>query len=102
MPDITMCMNTSCELRKSCYRYRANPSKYRQSYSLLVPEDGICEHFWNTSHRSIGEFRSTYEADRNNREDFPEIKAKYSSCSCGDSSQCSNTKNCLLYPKIKA
>jgi len=32
MPDITMCMNTKCEKRESCYRFKAIPDML-QSYS---------------------------------------------------------------------
>lgn len=29
MPDITMCTNSNCRLRKHCYRYRAIPADYQ-------------------------------------------------------------------------
>ena len=32
MPDITMCTNSECPIREFCYRYRAIPSDFRQSY----------------------------------------------------------------------
>ena len=35
MPDITMCANIKCEIRNKCYRYLANPSEYRQPYSVF-------------------------------------------------------------------
>jgi len=35
MPDITMCCNIQCKDRFDCYRFMANPSEYRQSYSLF-------------------------------------------------------------------
>jgi len=35
MVDISMCANNECELRSTCYRYRAIPSQYRQSYSVF-------------------------------------------------------------------
>lgn len=34
MPDITMCVNSECELKEKCYRFRAVPG-IRQSYSLF-------------------------------------------------------------------
>lgn len=33
MPDITMCANKKCPLKKTCYRYTATPSKFMQSYA---------------------------------------------------------------------
>lgn len=32
MPDISMCQNKDCPSAKSCYRFLATPSPYRQSY----------------------------------------------------------------------
>ena len=38
MPDITMCNPTKVEKKcKSCYRYKAKPNPYRQSYSNFYP-----------------------------------------------------------------
>lgn len=55
MPDITMCINDSCPLRKKCYRYRAVPSKYRQSFCRFEPitlsylhhTELMCPHIWD-------------------------------------------------------
>lgn len=47
MPDITMCNGNNCELSSNCYRYKAEPSKYRQSYFSKPPNDGVvCDYFW--------------------------------------------------------
>jgi hypothetical protein len=47
MPDITMCEGKGCELRSTCYRYTAEPSKYRQSYFIEPPiKDGECDEYW--------------------------------------------------------
>lgn len=54
MPDITMCCNYDCPLKEKCYRYRAIPDEYWQSFAMFKPETysiGIgmitkCEHFW--------------------------------------------------------
>jgi hypothetical protein len=56
MPDISMCMGsngteTYCPLRQSCYRFKARPSEYRQSYftdaPFIIEPDGVsCEYFW--------------------------------------------------------
>lgn len=46
MPDISMCCNDSCTIKNSCYRYIANPSTFRQSYtSFSQNEDNSCDHF---------------------------------------------------------
>ena len=39
MPDISMCKNTTCPLRKECYRFTAIPTPYRQSYAFFKPEN---------------------------------------------------------------
>ncbi len=45
MPDITMCSGANCPLKDECYRYTAEPSKFRQSYFMNPPiKDGKCEH----------------------------------------------------------
>ncbi len=47
MPDITMCNGNYCELAKTCYRYKAEPSEYRQSYFVKPPNNGLeCEYYW--------------------------------------------------------
>jgi hypothetical protein len=47
MPDITMCNGNYCELSSTCYRYKAEPSKYMQSYFIKEPNDGLeCEYYW--------------------------------------------------------
>ena len=47
MPDITMCTNTTCERRQSCYRFTAEPS-VRQSYAEFQcnPEKPYTEMYW--------------------------------------------------------
>jgi len=52
MPDITMCPNSDegpkCPRRNDCYRFRAIPGKFTQSYFATPPfdpETGECEHF---------------------------------------------------------
>ena len=49
MPDISMCPGTACTKRNECYRYRATPSEYRQSFFTIAPmnSDGDCEYFWS-------------------------------------------------------
>lgn len=48
MPDISMCLNHECTLRKYCYRYRAKPEPYGQSYADFIQNrDGTCDDFWD-------------------------------------------------------
>lgn len=37
MPDISLCNNYKCPLRDKCYRYRAVPDKYWQSFANFTP-----------------------------------------------------------------
>ena len=49
MPDITLCSGQDCPLKETCYRYKATPSKYRQSYFTEAPYDKEkeeCDHYW--------------------------------------------------------
>lgn len=50
MPDISMCEGKECPLKENCYRYKATPSEYWQSYFTEEPfyKDGdiiMCDHF---------------------------------------------------------
>ena len=46
MPDISMCKNETCKLKKECYRYMATPSKYWQTYADIEPnKKGDCDYF---------------------------------------------------------
>lgn len=38
MPDISMCRNFLCPSKDKCYRYRAIPCEFRQSYAGFKPE----------------------------------------------------------------
>ena len=48
MPDISMCWGQSCPQRHNCYRYKAEPNEFRQSYFRLPPfkEDMTCDYYW--------------------------------------------------------
>lgn len=51
MPDITMCEGKDCPLKENCYRFKAEPSEYRQSYFVEIPynkEKKDCESLWTT------------------------------------------------------
>lgn len=58
MPDITMCEGTGCPLKDDCYRFKAKPSEYRQSYFINPPNKGDkCEYFsklWHKQNKSAG------------------------------------------------
>ena len=52
MPDITMCPGKDCPLKERCYRFRATPTPWRQSYFVAPPfketTDGPqCKYFWS-------------------------------------------------------
>jgi len=38
MPDISMCANKKCTLKEICYRYKATPNEFRQSYSSFTQD----------------------------------------------------------------
>jgi hypothetical protein len=51
MADIIMCDGGKCPLKETCYRFKATPNEYRQSYFLEEPfvetKNGvICNHYW--------------------------------------------------------
>jgi hypothetical protein len=47
MPDITMCNGVGCEIKEICYRYKATPSEFRQSYFFNSPNNGLeCDYYW--------------------------------------------------------
>ena len=46
MPDISMCMNNLCVLKETCYRFKAKPCKYMQSYAIFEEIKGKCKYYW--------------------------------------------------------
>jgi hypothetical protein len=49
MPDITMCSGVGCEQAEQCYRHRAIPNEFRQSFFMTPPvEESGCAHFSQT------------------------------------------------------
>lgn len=71
MPDISMCANYTCPLRKNCYRYRAIPTDGYQTYADFKPTERFmeptkdkvleCEAFWDTKGRKIEDFETAEE-----------------------------------------
>ena len=52
MADITMCGGAECPLRFTCYRFKAEPNEYRQSFFKTPPykkEEMHCEFYWKLS-----------------------------------------------------
>jgi hypothetical protein len=46
MPDITMCDGKGCQQAETCYRHRAVPNEFRQSFFVTAPvEKGVCTHY---------------------------------------------------------
>ena len=47
MPDIAMCKNIECLSKDKCYRFKAIPSEFIQSYCDFKPKDNEnkCNHF---------------------------------------------------------
>lgn len=47
MPDISMCGNMKCPSKETCYRFKAVPNPYRQSYMKFEPKEGEnkCYHY---------------------------------------------------------
>ena len=46
MPDITMCKDETCDMKEDCYRYRAEPNIFYQSYFVGNPRKLTkCEFF---------------------------------------------------------
>lgn len=60
MPDISMCSNSNCVIRESCYRYRAIPDNY-QTIAMFGPDkNGLCKYYWNIVRERV---RPLTEAD---------------------------------------
>lgn len=60
MPDITMCRNEDCPLKERCYRFKAKPSPYGQSYTNFKfetspesPVEATCHWFWRLENEYI-------------------------------------------------
>jgi len=55
MADITKCAGNDCKLKKSCYRYTARNSEFRQAYFVESPvnSDGFCDMYWGKNQDAI-------------------------------------------------
>lgn len=51
MPDISMCKDFTCPLRKKCYRYTAIPNEV-QCYAIFNYNMG-CDYFWDNNLQKI-------------------------------------------------
>jgi len=59
MPDISMCDNQVCTLKETCYRFKAKPCEFMQTYGVFKQEkDNTCEYYWEIKK----------EKDENNRD----------------------------------
>ncbi len=45
MPDIAMCLNNDCPLKKDCYRFCAIPSHTQYYVDFKFDENGECDDF---------------------------------------------------------
>ena len=45
-----MCSGNSCNKKQECYRFKATPNEYRQSYFLDVPLNQVDENTENCEH----------------------------------------------------
>jgi hypothetical protein len=71
MCDISMCRNFRCPLCEGCYRFKALPDPYQQSYAEFKPDKkGKCEYFMTITGRS------TPNADKKPRASRPPRKPK--------------------------
>jgi len=47
MTGISMCANEKCTKKETCYRFKAKPNEYRQSYvGFQQDSKGNCEYYW--------------------------------------------------------
>jgi len=47
MADITMCNGKGCNVKNTCYRFKAPINEFRQSYFIEVPgKDESCDYYW--------------------------------------------------------
>ena len=46
--DISMCKGINCNIKDNCYRFKAEPSKFRQSWFFESPniDENNCNLYW--------------------------------------------------------
>lgn len=55
MPDISMCNDSICHRHETCYRFKATPDKYAQSYFTETPRyDEECDYYWDIGSENVG------------------------------------------------
>lgn len=65
MPNISMCANTNCPKRYTCYRYMVKSNPYWQSYSnFKLDEQGKCDAYWDTKEYKVPEIHSKSQMKR--------------------------------------
>jgi hypothetical protein len=62
MPDITMCTNTNCNKRVTCFRYLAVPKPHNQSFAKFNNDD--CEYYDRV--QITDKVRQSFDADQVN------------------------------------
>jgi hypothetical protein len=55
MPDISMCSGNNCKLATLCYRYKAKPNEFGQSYFITPPNKTAneCDYFLKIQDKNI-------------------------------------------------
>jgi len=46
MPDISMCRALKCEIKDTCYRFTAKPSRFRQAFLTPTVIGKECKQYW--------------------------------------------------------
>lgn len=76
MPDIAMCNNYKCSIRDMCYRYRAVPHPYWQSFAGFQQDsEGNCDYLMDIGDWKGVPTRTVQEADISNKRIFHNEKA---------------------------
>jgi hypothetical protein len=71
MPDISMCDNSRCTRRLTCYRFTAKPNPYRQSYSHFMPDIyGECDAYWDNMEQVFNALDLTKRMGRDRTGDY--------------------------------
>ena len=48
MPDISLCKGINCNIKDNCYRFKAKPSEFRQTWFCKSPNINPlnCDYYW--------------------------------------------------------